>query len=77
MDWDFGGVQTTYIDNGDGTCRVEVYNKARWYSGYEIIHGPGRGAFVPARWRRVARWWFDVRCWIAERILRVPVGEDL
>lgn len=70
------GSGPTYIDNGDGTCRVEENNAARWYSGFDVIHGPGRGRFVPARGRRVARWWFEVRCWIAEKVLRVPVGDD-
>ncbi len=66
----------TYIDNGDGTCRVEDPRaEARWYDGVEIIGGPNKGRVIPARWRRVARWWFDVRCWVAEKVLRVPVGE--
>lgn len=51
-------------------------NIGRWYSGHDIIYRRGAGTFVPARWRRMARWWFDVRCWVAENVLRVPVGDD-
>jgi len=59
--------ETMYVDNGDGTCSVE-HPAPQWYS------GSGCG-FVPARRSRVARWWFDVRCWLAEKVLRVPVGD--
>jgi hypothetical protein len=64
----------TYIDNGDGTCRVE-YPEARWAT----YGGPLPAATVNAvlPWRvRLSRWWFDARCWIAEKVLRVPVGDD-
>jgi hypothetical protein len=38
--------------------------------------GPVPVKIVPTRGRRLKAWWYNVRCWIAQYVLRVDVNDN-